>query len=232
MSIKAAAGIPGGWAPLDSGLLIPAQYLPGGASTGARYPVQSVNSTSASSTSRAPVLGTAPTSGNKLILVSLSEGTDAISSVVTTNVTWSLLAQTTAGVAPVIEIWVGAVSGSAGATTTVTYGATAYHNAIVMEWTGLAGTLDASAQRHVTTDPTGSHPIAIVTPTVATALVIAATSTTSNGTQFSSFAGAFMAHLLTATCGVQFGFPGTNPVYGVTTGGASATSSGISVAIV
>jgi hypothetical protein len=203
----------------------------GSGGTGARYPVQSVNSGSASSTTRVPVLGATPTNGNTLILVSLQEGTDAVSSVVTTNVTWSLVAQTTAGVAPVIEIWKGVVAASASATTTVTYGASAFHNAIVMEWASLAGTLDASATRHVTTDPTGSHPIAILTATVVSALVIAATSTISNSTQFSAFSGAFMAHLLTATCGVQYGFPGTNPVYGITTGGSSATTSAITVSL-
>jgi hypothetical protein len=178
------------------------------------------------------VLGATPTNGNLLILVSLQEGTDAVSSVVTTNVTWTLLAQTTAAVAPVIEIWKGVVAASASATTTVTYGAAAFHNAIVMEWASLAGTLDASATRASTTDPTGTHPIAIYTPTVRSALVIAAESTISNGTLFSAFSGTFMAHLLTATCGVQYGFPGTNPVYGIATGGSSATTSCLTVGIV
>ena len=200
--------------------------------TGARYPVQVINSGSASSTTRVPVLGATPTNGNTLILVSLEESTNAISSVVTTNVTWSLVAQTTAGVAPVIEIWKGIVGGSASATTTVTYGGTSFHNAIVSEWASLVGTLDTSATRHVTTDPTGTHVIPILQPNFRTALVICGISTTTNGTLFTGFSGAFMAEIVTgATCGAYYGFPGEGAVYGTAKGGSSATCSGITVSL-
>jgi len=202
----------------------------GGGATGARYPVQSASGASSSSSTRAVTI-VAAASGNHLIVVTLNESTHAVSSVVCSNVTFTKLAQTTAATAPVIEVWIGDVTGASGTTVTVTYAGTAYCNAVVLEWADLAGTLDTSATRNVTTDPTGNHVIPILTPGVQTALVVAAASTTNNSNQFSSFAGTFLMIALTGTLGVAFGFPGTNPVYGALSGGSSATASGITVSV-
>lgn len=197
----------------------------------ARYPIQTINSTSASSTTRAPVLGATPTVGNYLILYALSEGSDAVSTVVTTNVTWSLVAQTTAAQAPVIEIWKGLVGSSPGTTTTVTWAASTFHNAVVMEWSGLSGTLELSATRHSTTDATGAHPVPLLTPINPAALAVIGISTTSNSTQFSGFTGLYMLTAATATCGCYYGFPGRNTIMGSAVGGSSATTSGITLSI-
>lgn len=202
----------------------------GGGATGARYPVQRVSGSSSSTNSKAVTIAAA-TSGNRLIVVTLNESTHAVSSVACTNVTFTKLAQTTAGTAPVIEVWEGNVTGTSGTTVTVTFAGSAFCNAVVTEWTSLSGSLDTSATRHTTTDPTGTHVIPILTPSVQTALVVAAASTISNGTQFSAFSGTFLMIAVTSTLGVAFGFPGTNPVYGTLVGGSSGTASGITVSV-
>jgi len=202
----------------------------GGGATGARYPVQRATGSSSSSTTRAVTIAAAA-SGNHLIVVTLNESTHAVSSVVCSNVTFTKLAQTTAATAPVIEVWIGDITAASGTTVTVTYAGTAFCNAVVLEWADLAGTLDTSATRNVTTDPTGNHVIPILTPGVQTALVVAAASTTNNSTTFSSFSGTFLMIALTGTLGVAFGFPGTNPVYGALIGGNSATASGITLSV-
>lgn len=204
-------------------------------STGARYPVQSISIASASGTTRAPVFASTPTNGNIIYAMCLTEGTDAVTSIVQTNVTWTKLTDASAGVAPVIELWKGVVSASAGTTATVTWGATTFHCVVMMEWSGTAGTLSTSATRHVTTDSASAgaaHPIPILTPTNPTDLVIAACSTASNGTTFSTFTGTFLVAIETGrTIGVAWGFPGISPVYGALSGGASATATGLTASI-
>jgi hypothetical protein len=200
--------------------------------SGARYPIQQFGVASASGTTRAPT-HTAFTNGNRCVLITLTESTDSVSSVVTTNVTWSKIYGSTAGVAPVLEVWVGVAAASAGTTTTITWSGTAFHSCIGTEWAGLAGTLDASAERHVTTDATGAHPLATITPTVANALVICAVSTTSNATTFSTIEGFGLVRTVTAlTLGCYWAFPGRKTVYGVASGGSSATCTAVSVAII
>jgi len=66
---------------------------------------------------------------------------------------------------------------------------------------------------------------------VQTALVVSGTSTTNNSTQFTTFSGTALMHLLTATCSVDFGFPGTSPVYGTANGGSSATCTSLSASL-
>lgn len=204
----------------------------GGGGTGARYPVQSAAGTSSNSNTRAVTIAAAA-SGNRLIVVTAMESTHAVSSIACTNVTFTKLAGTSIGVAPVIEIWVGVVAGgSSGTTVTVTFAGSNFCNAVVMEFTSLTGTLDTSASRNVTTDPAGTHVIPILTPGDAAALVVAAATTTNNSTTFSAYSGVYLIVPLTGTTlGVAYGFPGTNPVYGAMTGGSSATAAGLTASI-
>lgn len=226
---SSAAGIVNGYAPLNSSLLIPAQYIP--VVTGARYPYQVVSGSSSSTNSKA-ITVTAPTSGHKILLCTLNEGTSSVTSVTQTNVTWSNLLIASAGVAPVIELWLGTVSASAGTTCTIAFSGTSFCNGVYTEWDNLTGTVNASDTRHVTTDATGSHAIPIVTASNFSALTITAGSTTSNGTQFSAFSGRGLVFATTSTLGIAYGFLGLEPSYGFLTGGSSATSSGLTAAII
>lgn len=206
----------------------------GGGGTGARYPVQDKAAGSSSTNTRSITFSSTPTNGNVLILCSVNESTFSISSVTTTNVTWTQVATTTAGTAPIIEIWKGVVAASAGTTVTVTYSGSAFCNIHVAEWASLTGTLDQSNTRHTTSDPASGHYIAIITPTNTAALVVAAGSTTNNSTTFTAFSGSglFMPGGANGqTIGVAVGFPGTNPVYGTLGGGSSATYSGLTVSL-
>lgn len=200
--------------------------------TGVRYPVQTASVASASGTTRAPAFGSAPTNGNTLLMVTVAEGSTSVSGISQTNVTWTNLTTASAGVNPVLELWKGVVSASAGTTATVTWSGTEFHCCIMMEWSGLAGTLSNSATRHVTTDAAGVHPIPLLTPSNVTDLIIAAASSSSNGTTFSNFVGAFMAIVETGrTLGVAWGFPGAAAAYGNMIGGNSATATGLTASI-
>lgn len=207
----------------------------GGGATGVRYPVQDKSPGSTSTNSKAVTLSSTPTNGNRLVLVSVNESTFAISSITQTNVTWSLLAQTTAGVAPVIEIWTGSVAASAGTTITVAYSGSAFCNYHVSEWASLSGTLDQSAKTNGGTSGSSNNQyLPIITPTNAAALVISGSSTTNNSTTYSGVDGAYMVQFtgdVSQTIGCFFGFAGTNPVYGIAHGGSSTTFSAITVSI-
>lgn len=196
--------------------------------------VQTANGTSSSSSTRAVTIAAAPTTST-LIVVTAMESTHAVSSIACTNVTFTKLAGTSVGVAPVVEIWKGVVAGgSSGTTVTVTFAGANFCNAVVMEWDALAATVETSASRNVTTDPTGIHPIPIVTPADTDALVITGTTTINNSTTFSQFRGPHMVLAVStsdATLGVAWGFPGTNAVYGMMHGGQSATSSGVTASL-
>jgi len=198
-------------------------------STGARYPIQDNAAGSASSTTRTCNLGSTPTNGNTLIAVTVSEGTGSVSSIVTTNVTWSQLAQSTAGVAPVIEIWKGVVSASAGTSNVATWSDNTFHNIVIGEWSGLSGTLDQSGQLHGTD---GRNRIPILSPTSSTVLGIAGVSTTSNSTVFTNFFGPFFVLQTSGqTVGVYYGFPGLTAIYGSCSGGNSNTYSSCAITI-
>lgn len=202
------------------------------ASSGARYPVQTASQASASGTTRVVTFGATPTNGNKLYMLTLAEGTTSVSGISQTNVTWTNLAIASAGVSPVIELWKGVVSASAGTAATVTWSGTEFHCAVGLEFSGTSGTLSASQTRHVTTDPTGTHPMPLITPSNITDLILTGVSSASNGTTFSAFAGMAMVIVETGrTLAVAWGFPGTYPAYGNFTGGASATASGLSASI-
>lgn len=211
--------------------------IPGGGAsggTGLRYPLQAAMGTSSSSTTRAVTITAVPTT-NIMIVVTANEGTHAVSGIACTNTTFTKIAGTSVGVAPVVEVWKGIVAGgSSGTTVTVTYAGTAFCNAQVMEWTSLAGTLDQSASRNSTTDASSSHPIPIITPTDASAVTITGATCTNNGTTWTQFSGSWL--ILSrggsgVTLGVAYGFPGTFPVFGVFTGGSNASASGITVSL-
>lgn len=204
----------------------------GGGSTGARYPVQEAVFASASTNSANQSVGTTPTNGNLMVLVSANEGAFNITGITQTNVTWSKVAESTASTAPHCEIWKGVVSGSAGTSITVAYSGTTFTTWLVQEWSGVTGTLDQSATATTVT----SKYIPLITPTVSTALVI------SGGTE-STFAADFSAlyspQLMPAAARVSsstnvafgWGFPGTNPVLAAWVNTHGGTSSFVTVSL-
>lgn len=213
----------------------------GGGSTGARYPVQEKSSGGSSATSHAVTLTATPTVGNLLILVSNSEGAQDITGISQTNVTWTLLAKSGAGVAPVVEIWKGVISASPGTGVTASYsGSAAFGSIVVSEWSGLSGTLDGSATTH-TTSGILAQPIPLLTPTVATALVIAVICQGGFGTTYQAeyWSGSpltMFASSKSATGnnvqGSFWGFPGATTVYGYGRNtNSNATQSALTVSI-
>jgi hypothetical protein len=152
-------------------------------------------------------------------LCSESEGGTNISSITQTNVSWSKLAESTASSSPHCEIWVGIVSGSADTGITVTYSDTTYCGFHASEWSGLTGTLDQSGA--ITGAAQGSF-LPVVTPSVCTALVIAAGAESTYGAGFNAYAGLGLlqfAHSYpsggdSAGYAVAFGFPGLSAPLG------------------
>ena len=97
-------------------------------------------------TTTTPVLGATPSTANTLIAVCVS-ATGTISSVASTDTTWTQIAAT-AGGNPQVSVWKGVFDGSGTMGTTVTVtgssGATA---AAVGEWSGLNGTAGTTAEK-------------------------------------------------------------------------------------
>lgn len=102
-------------------------------------PVQNVSSQSNASSLTLTI--TAPTEGNVLLLLLGTSGTRTISSVTTTNVTWSALVQETDGGVRV-ELWKGVVGASAGTSIAITPSGSGWNSGRVFEYAGITGTLD------------------------------------------------------------------------------------------
>lgn len=170
--------------------------------------MQSFGGSNSSTSSRAETLGATPTTGNKLILVSCVEGSEAISSITQTNVSWAKLAGTTAGSAPVVEIWVGTVSASAGTGVTIAYAASSYGCVAIIEMTSLAGMLDQSGTR-------SDNFVPAITPTDTGALVVFGVSQDTFASAYGTFGGAYLLQFPGATNGSYFGFAGTNTLFGL-----------------
>ena len=204
----------------------------GGGSGSGTLPIQEKRADSTNTNSLAASLGTAPTNGNLMILISVHEDGGNISSITQTNVTWSKLAESTASTSPHVEIWKGVVAASAGTSITVAYSSTSFSAWVASEWTGYSGTLDQSASRNSTTDNTARHYIPFITPTSASALVVAGCSTANNTNGFTDVAGPLIAFISALggsgnTIAACYAFPGTNPVGGMVTTGASASAAAV-----
>ena len=199
----------------------------GGGSTGARYPVQVKNGGAAASSSIGATLGATPT--GFLICLSVKEGTDNITSITQTNVTWTKVAESTASTAPHVEIWKGVISGTADTGITVAYSGSSYGGPCFSEWSGVTGTLDQSA---VVTNVVPRQ-VPLITPTVQTALVVSVGAIAGYCTEFSGFVGLGLLPFPNSTQGasggsigyaVAFGFPGTDGVVLGTWANASSLS--------
>jgi hypothetical protein len=198
----------------------------GSGATGARYPVQGKESSAGNQSSVGITLTSTPTNGNLLICTVASEGTQNVSSITQTNVTWTKVAETTASTAPHAEIWKGVVATSAGATATITWGTSYYCCAYISEWTGVTGTLDQSATR-VTQS---SLWVPTITPTDATALVISAGAESTYSNDFSGLASNTLLRFPTLFASA-FGFPGLSSVLGVWLNTHGGTFSGVTVSL-
>ena len=191
----------------------------GGGTTGYR-PVYDKATGAGTNTNALAITVTAPTNGNTLILCIDRDATGTISSVVQTNVTWTQLKTSGVGTAPVVEIWKGIVSASAGTTVTINCSTTTYTGAHYSEWPGgsLTGTLVDFAILSGQTYQGSMVPTPTLLPTNAAALVIGCCSTTSNPVKFSVLVGlvSFDDMLKTgSTIAAGYSFPGNVPIRGV-----------------
>lgn len=114
--------------------------------------VQSKCAAGAGSASRAATMDSGVTNGNLLIAFITIIGTQTVSSVASTNTTWTKLDDSGAATAPRIEIWRGVPASSPGATITATYSATTTNgdSLVVVEFPaalGLAGTVSSATKR-------------------------------------------------------------------------------------
>ena len=196
----------------------------GGGSTGARYPVQEVASNNGESSSLSLTMPSTPTNGNHIILVSSAESAVNITGISQTNVTWTKLAETPASTTAHLEIWQGVVGASAGTGITVTYSGNTWRSGLAAEWSGLTGTLDGSATN------SGTWYVPILTPSVATALVIAGMAQTGNTSTNARVDGMIRFQSSQGT-GAAFAFPGTNPILGWFAFTTQTSPRGLTVAI-
>ena len=228
---------------IDSGEATGLKWAAGGGGSiiAGKKPIQDkATGAGASASTRAITLDATPTNGNTLIaVIAVEDGTKSVSSISESNVSWSKIAGTTPGTTPVVEIWAGAVSGSASTSITINFSGATYNGAVVSEWNGITGTVvDTST---IVGLVSGSNPSGYVfSPTLvntsADALVIGGSTTSNNGTYKRVFGNVcqFRSVLNTGssvTC--AYAFPGGSPVNWVAEqiwGGAS-TLSGILVSI-
>jgi hypothetical protein len=214
--------------------------IPGGSSGGlpaGKLPLHSDTQNGSTNTnSLALTLGSTPTNGNLLILVSGRDDNGTISSITQTNVTWTQIATSTA--APRLEVWKGVVSASPGTGITVAYSTTSFSQYVVTEWNGITGTLDTSVVNSGST-ALGNRPrTPSILPGQTDALVIGGMTTTSNGTPYNS-PGVF-GNLRTPDCHATssamrmlcvFGFPGQTYAHAIANESNSGTQSGVLVSL-
>lgn len=195
----------------------------GGSGISGKLPVATGSATQTSSASTLAVTITAASSGNILIACISGIGTANVSSIASTNTTWTNLHTSTAGTSPKAEIWKGVVSGgSSGTTVTITFSANnSDRAAIVSEWNGITGTLDQSSMRagQGTNGNWGRHSAPAILPTNANALVVGMAACTNGTVKYSStpMMVGFEPFLLDtgSIIGYMAGFyafPGTTPI--------------------
>lgn len=208
----------------------------GGGAPAGQLPVAVSSATQTSSSTTLSVTIPAAASGHTLIACVSGIGTVDVSSIASTNTTWTRLHQSTAGVSPKAEIWKGVVSGgSSGTTVTITFtGTNDDRAAVISEWPN-AWTIDQSAMRAGYSTPTNGymHTSPAILPTDPDALVVGVLATTNGTVKFgpSSQLVPFEPVMLDTGnirgyLGAYYGFPGTTPVaiaaVGPTTGNHSA----------
>jgi hypothetical protein len=209
-------------------------------SIGARMFVQQANSGWNNTASAGFSFGAAPTNGNYLYIVFITEGNNIVSSLTETNVSWSVLKQSTAGSTPHIEIWQGLASGSAGTGVTISVsGGGNYCFAWGVEFAGLTGTLEDFAITTAVAATAGGDASGVVTPTSSGALVIGALTSSGYGVGFSVINSGQLqqAYPIAASSGlapVMWGFPGIQECWMRafnTNLGTSGTRSSVIVAV-
>lgn len=169
-----ASGVVGGWAPLDSGLLVPIAYLPVGVGASqvaagnhvhaAPMPRQVAPTTAFSAASAAGTFPLTPLATSLFFacFVGVVSDSHIVSSIAQTNVTWTLLRRTRQSTNVTLELWKGVPSGVPGTVATATLdGTTPAGQILFTEWagTGLAGTVDQAADTSsasATTQRTGT----------------------------------------------------------------------------
>lgn len=206
-----------------------------GGATG-RLPVQDKASgaTGTNTNSFGISLASTPTNGNLLIACVGRDGTGSISSITQTGVTWSQVATSGTGSAPVMFIWKGIVGSGAGTSITIACSSTTFMGAHISEWSGITGTLDNSAIYSAQAGIAVGPRTPLLIPTDPDALVIGICGTTNNSTAYRNMWGmtSFDDMLKTAcVSAVGFAFPGLTPVRGVGNANANITYSGLIVSI-
>lgn len=195
--------------------------LSSGGGAAGTLPVNVASNTQTSSSDTLSVTISAAADGNVLIACIIGIGTANVSSISSTNTTWTNLATSTAGTSPKAEIWKGVVSGGvSGTTVTITYSASnSDRAAVISEWDGITGTLDQAAVRTNVTPTSQVAYSGAILPTNASALVVACFATTNGSSPYRSATGlnAFeplVLHTgnLGGYMGAFYGFPGTVPL--------------------
>jgi hypothetical protein len=188
----------------------------GGGGVAGKKPIQDKGTgAGANASTRAITLGAAPTNGNLLLaVISIETGTQSVTSISQTNVTWTQLAETTDGSSPKVEIWKGVVAASAGTGITINYSGSTYNGAHVSEWNGLSGTLvdSASVVAGTLANQGGLFPSTpALLNTSANALVIGGSTTNNNNTYARGYGGAQFDDMLVTGSSIytNYDFPGT-----------------------
>jgi len=210
----------------------------GGGGPAGVLPIQSVATAGGGGATTIVVTIAAASSGNTLIACIAGGTATTVSSIASTNTTWSLVARSTASGTPHVDIWKGLVAGgSSGTTVTATYSSSTAERAIIVsEWpSSITGTLDQTAQvtTFASTATYGRIHTPAILPTDQDALVVACATTTDGSVRFAWASDmiafdAMIANTSTvqAFMGAWYCFPGTVPVslnaFGPTAGNFSA----------
>lgn len=204
----------------------------GGGSTGARLYVQQGNSGWGSTNSPGFTWGAAPTNGNRIYVVVITEAGINVSSITQTNVTWTRLKESTASTTPHVEIWEGVVAASAGTGMTISMSGSDYCTAWGAEFAGLSGTLEDFGIKTAVSVANGGDGSEVIVPTTDGALVIGAMVCAGYGAGFAGFwSGQIQqAYPVAGSAGISaigWGFPGIQETWfrsaNVNSGGARSS---------
>lgn len=176
-------------------------------------PVQSISGFVANNTHNTATFA-APVAGNKLVLVVMmsKNASESVISITQSNVAWSKLHALTAAAGPCVEVWVGAVSGSAGTTADIyVSNASDYVFWWGWEFAGMQGVLDTYADATVAS---ATYPIDLPTivPSQGSALVVWALVQNSGGTAATRMIGSANNLYSSGFPSVSWAFPGRSPV--------------------